>query len=76
MQSYPFENRDSLFREPNWVKNIVVKNRFEEVIFVVGLERRLSRHHFVHENTQSPPVNCSSIGQLLKDLFKNKLKLR
>lgn len=68
---YPFEDGDGLFREPDWVEDVVMQDRFEEVVFVVRLERWLAGHHFVHEHSKGPPVDGSAVGQLLQDLWGN-----
>lgn len=52
-----FENGHSLLAEPDGVKDIVVEDGLKKVVFIVGLKRWLSRHHFIHEYAQSPPVH-------------------
>ena len=52
----PFEDGDGLLGEPHRVEDVVVQDRLEEVVLVVGLERRLAGHHFVHQHPQRPPA--------------------
>ena len=65
---YPLENRDRFFREPNGIEDVVVQDRFEKIVLVVRLERRLTGHHLVHEHAERPPVDGGAVRQLLQDL--------
>lgn len=49
-----------------------MKDGFKEIIFIVSFKGGLSSHHFVHEDTQSPPVHGGTVFQLLEDLAQKK----
>ena len=61
----PFEDGNGFLGEPDRVEDVVVKDRLEEVVLVVGFERRLAGHHLVHQHAQGPPVDRSSVRQFL-----------
>jgi len=54
--THPFEDGDGVFGEPHWIDDLVVENRLKKVVLGFGFERRLTGHHFVHQNAQRPPV--------------------
>jgi len=62
------ENTHGLPGEPDGVEHVVVQNGLEQVLLVVRLERRLPRHHLVHQHAQGPPVNRRPVVQLLQNL--------
>lgn len=66
--TYCSEYGHGLLAEPHRVENIVVENRFKQVVFIIRFERRLPGHHLVHQHPQSPPVHGGSVLQLLEDL--------
>lgn len=45
-----------------------MQDGLEQVILIVGLERRLAGHHLVHQHPEGPPVHRGPVFQLLQDL--------
>ena len=72
--AYAFEDGDGLLAQPDRVEHFVVQDGLEQVVLVVGLERRLAGHHLVHEHAQRPPVHAEAVVQLLT-MFKESSKL-
>lgn len=62
------EDGHGLLAEPHRVEDVVVQDGLEQVVLVVGLERRLAGHHLVHQHAEGPPVHRGSVLQLLQDL--------
>jgi len=63
-----FEDGHGLLAEPDGEEDVVVEDGLKQVVFVVGFEWRLTRHHLVHQHPQGPPVHRRAVIQLLKDL--------
>ena len=74
--AYPSQYGVSLPAQPDWVEDLIMEDGFKQLILVVGLKGRLASHHLVHQHTQRPPINTSSIILLLQDLKKNKQRIR
>lgn len=66
--TYSFQNADGFFTEPHGIKHVIVEDGLKKIILVVSLKRRLTGHHFIHENAQSPPIYRRAVLQLLQDL--------
>lgn len=66
--TYRSEDRDGFLAEPDRVEDVVVENGLEQIVLVIGLERRLSGHHLVHQHPERPPVHRGAVLQLLQDL--------
>lgn len=66
--TYRSEDGHGFFAEPHRIEDVVVEDGLEQVVLVVGLERRLSGHHLVHQHPERPPVHGGSVLQLLQDL--------
>ena len=60
-----FQDGDGLLAEPDWVEDVVVENRLEEVVLVVRLKRRLASHHLIHQHAKSPP-DREHVGKVLE----------
>lgn len=67
--TYRSEDGNGFFAEPHRVEDVVMENRLEQVVFIIGFERRLSGHHLIHQHPQGPPVHRGSVLQLLQDLI-------
>jgi len=65
------QDRDGVLGQPHRIQHLVVQDRLEQVVLIVGLEGRLASHHLIHEHAQGPPVNAEAVIQLLKDLWGN-----
>ena len=46
-----------------------MKDRLEQIVLVISLEGRLPSHHFVHEDTQGPPVHACAVIVFLNIYF-------
>lgn len=66
--TYRSEDRNGFLAEPDGVEDVVMENGLEQIVFVIGLERRLSGHHLVHQDPERPPVHRGAVLQLLQDL--------
>lgn len=71
--TYRSEDGDGFFAEPHGVEDVVMENRLEQVVFIIGFERRLSGHHLIHQHPQGPPVHGGSVLQLLQDLISTNM---
>ena len=65
------EDGDGVLAQPDRIEHLVVQDGLEEVVLVVGLERRLTGHHLVHEHAQRPPVHAEAVVELLQDLGRD-----
>lgn len=74
--AYRFQNADGFFTEPHGVKHVIVEDGLKKVVLVVSFKRRLTGHHFVHEDTQSPPIHRWAVLQLLQDLNEKNTIMR
>lgn len=68
--TYRSEDGNGFLAEPDRIEDVVVEDGLEQVVFVVGLERRLSGHHLVHQDPERPPVHGGAVLQLLQDLIQ------
>lgn len=66
--TYSFQNADGFFTEPHGIKDVIVEDGLKQIILIVSFKRRLTGHHLVHQNTQSPPIHWWAVLQLLQDL--------
>lgn len=73
--AYSFQNADGFFTEPHGIKHVIVEDGLKKVVLVVSFKRRLTGHHFIHENAQSPPINRRAVLQLLQDLNESDTKM-
>ncbi len=62
--------------QPDRVEDIVMQDGLEEVVLVVRLERRLARHHLVHEDAKRPPVHTGSIVQFLSEIVLSRIEFK
>jgi len=70
--TYGSEDGHGLLAEPHGVQDVVVQDGLEQVVLVVSLERRLARHHLIHQHAQRPPVHRRPVLQLLQDLHRER----
>lgn len=73
--AYSFQNADGFFTEPHGIKHVIVEDGLKKVVLVVSFKRRLTGHHFIHENAQSPPIHRRAVLQLLQDLNESDTKM-
>lgn len=74
--AYSFQNADGFFTEPHRIKHIIMEDGLKKIVLIVSFKRRLTSHHFIHENAQSPPIHRWAILQLLQDLNEKDTKTR
>jgi hypothetical protein len=57
------------------VERLIFEDRVEDFVFVVTAERRLAEQHLVDEDTEGPPVDCSTVSLFEDDLeISNRLQ--
>ena len=65
------QNGFRLFGQEARIVGLFVANAPEELVLVAAVERRLSHHHFVEEDTERPPIDALVVFEPFDDLCSN-----
>jgi hypothetical protein len=60
-RTYTLEKRDCISRHGDGVKRLIFENSIKDFIFIVSSEWRLTKQHFISQDSESPPINSSSV---------------